>query len=305
MIHRKLTGTSLFVSPICLGTMTFGTPVVEADAIRIVHHALDRGINFIDTADIYEGYARVLGSPGGVAETILGKALHGRRHQAVITTKVANPVGPGKDDVGLGRTHILRQIDASLRRLATDYVDLYELHKPDPETPLEESIGVMAELIRVGKVLHWGFSNFDVSQIREMLSICARNDWPRPAVSQPKYNWLDRDIESAHLPFCRENSIAVTPYQPLQAGLLTGKYRRNAALPAGSRAAEHARWLSEISQAMFDRLEAFEQDAALLKRSPGAHAIRWVLDRPGIVSVVVGVKNTSQLDDAIAAGSAM
>ena len=301
MNYRTFPGTPLRVSTLCLGTMTFGTPVAADDAIRIVHHALDHGVNFFDTADIYEGYARVLGSPGGVAESILGQALKGRRESAIVTTKVANPVGPGPDDVGLGRTHITRQIEVSLRRMATDYVDLYELHKPDPNTPLEESVGVMAELIAAGKVRHWGFSNFDVAQIREMVDICTRNKWPLPVVSQPKYNWLDRSIETDHIPLCRKHSIAVTTYQPLQAGLLTGKYRRGQAKPAGSRAAEHARWLPDIPDETFDRLEAFEREAASLGRAPMTHAMRWVLERPGITSVVVGVKSVAQLDDLIAA----
>ena len=301
MKHRPIPHTKLSVSPICLGTMTFGTPVARDEAIAIVRHALDRGVNFIDTADIYEGYARVLGSPGGVAESILGDALAGRRERAVITTKVGNPVGQGADDTGLGRVHILHQIDASLRRLKTDYVDLYELHRPDPNTPLETSVGVMAELVRVGKVRHWGFSNFDTAQVREMLAMCDRHGWARPVVSQPKYNWLDRAIEADHLPLCRAEAIAVTPYQPLQAGVLTGKYRRGEAKPANSRAAEHARWLAEISDETFDRVEAFERGAVSLGRTPTQHAIRWVLDRPGITSVVVGVKNAAQLDEAIRA----
>ncbi|MCX5659962.1 MAG: aldo/keto reductase [Planctomycetota bacterium] len=296
MTLRPIPHTSLRVSPLCLGTMTFGTPVAEADAIRIVHRALDQGINFFDTADIYEGYARVLGSPGGVAETILGKALAGRRDRAVVTTKVGNPVGAGPDDTGLGRRHIQHQIDASLRRLQMDCIDLYELHKPDPQTPLEESIGALVEAIRAGKIRHWGFSNFDAPAIRQMIAVCDAHGWPRPVVSQPKYNWLDRELEAAHLPACREFAIAVTPYQPLQAGLLTGRYRRGAPAPAGTRAAEHARWLPEISPEMFDRIEAFEREAAGAGRSPLSHAMKWVLERPGVTSIVVGCKSVGQLD---------
>ena len=152
MTERTIPNTSLTVSPLCLGTMTFGNPVGEKDAIDIVHRALERGINFIDTADMYEGYDRYVGSPGGAAEEILGKALRGRRDQAVLATKVGMAVGPDPDDGGLGRTHILRECDRSLKRLATDRIDLYYMHKPDPDTPVEESIEAFMDLLKSGKV---------------------------------------------------------------------------------------------------------------------------------------------------------
>jgi aryl-alcohol dehydrogenase-like predicted oxidoreductase len=281
--------------------MTFGTPVPAEEAVRIVHWALDHGINFIDTADMYEGYARVMGSAGGVAEEILGQALRDRRSRAVVTTKVGNAVGNGPDDKGLGRKHILHQIDASLRRMRTSYVDYYELHRPDPETPLAESIAVMAELVAAGKVRHWGFSNFPAPQIREMIRLCGANGWPRPAISQPPYSWLKRDVEAEELPACRELGIAVTPYQPLQGGLLSGKYRRGAPPPATSRAAENSRWLSVPDDALFDRLEAFEREAQQRRLEPASYAIRWLLEKPGIASVVVGVKSIEQLSRLIPA----
>lgn len=158
---KKISNTSLEVSHICLGTMTFGTPVEETEAIKIVHLALDHGINFIDTANIYEGYTRFLGSAGGVAETIIGKALSSSRKRAVLATKVGNPVGPGPEDQGLSRTHIFRECDRSLHKLNRDWIDIYYLHRPDPKTPLTESIGALVELVKKGKVRHWGISNFD------------------------------------------------------------------------------------------------------------------------------------------------
>lgn len=300
MNYRLIPNTDLRVSTICLGTMLFGTPVPAADAIQLVHWAMDHGVNFFDTADMYEGYTRVIGSPGGVSEEILGQALADRRDRAIVTTKVGSVVGSQKDDQGLGRTHMLRQIDASLRRLQTDHVDIYEMHRPDPHTPLEESIGVMAELIAAGKVRHWGFSNYAAAQISEMIQICDRNVWPRPAVSQPPYSWLNREIEREHLPVCREREIAVTPYQPLQGGLLSGKYRRGQPLPQNSRAAEQARWLEQPDDAMFDRLESFEAEAAGRGLRPEQYAIRWLLDRPGIPSVIVGVKRIAQLESLLA-----
>ena len=296
MNQRRISNTDIDVSPICLGTMTFGNPVERADAVRIVHWALDSGVNFIDTADMYEGYDRYLGSPGGVAEEIIGKALKDRREQAVVTTKVGNPVGnavyQGK---GLSRTHIRHQIEASLSRMQTDYVDFYELHRPDPDTLLEESLAVMAELIEAGKVRHWGFSNFAGDQIREMVRLCNLHGWPPPVISQPPYSWLKRDEESESLPVCREFSIAVTPYQPLQGGLLTGKYRRGQPIPAGSRAVESA-WLDEPDDVLYDALEAFESEAQAAGLSPAQYAVRWLLNQPGIASVVVGVKRIEQLE---------
>ena len=295
MQKNHIAETDIEVSAICLGTMTFGTPVAEKDAVRLVHWALGHGVNFIDTADIYEGYTRFLGSPGGVAESILGVALQGRREDAILTTKVGNPVG---DDTykgaGLGRTHIRHQLCASLERLRTDYVDFYELHKADPDTPIEESVSVMAELIQEGKVRHWGFSNFDATQIERMLEICEANNWPRPVIAQPLYNWLERGCEKTHLPLCRANAIAITPYQPLQGGLLTGKYRAGQEAPEGSRALEHPQWV-KMEDGVHERLNAFLRDSEDAGLTPAQYAVRWLLKKPGIASVVAGVKSIEQL----------
>ncbi len=295
MQKNLVTGTDINVSAICLGTMTFGTPVAEKEAVALVHWALDHGINFIDTADIYEGYTRFLGSPGGVAESILGVALQGRREQAVLTTKAGNAVGDGDyQGAGLGGKHLRHQLCASLKRMRTDHVDFFELHKADPDTPLEESISVMAEFIREGKVRYWGFSNFDAAQIGQMLWICDTNHWPRPVIAQPLYNWLERGCEEAYLPFCRSNGIAITPYQPLQGGLLTGKYRENQAPPAGSRAVEHPQWV-KMTEGVHGQLDAFLHESADANLTPAQYALRWLLEKPGISSVVVGVKSTDQL----------
>ena len=300
MKRTPVPNTDIDVSPICLGTMTFGDPVEHHDAIRIVHWALDHGINFIDTADMYEGYSRRAGSPGGVAETILGEALKDRRERAIITTKVGNAVG-NRDyqGQGLSRTHILHQIDASLSRLQTDYVDFYEFHRPDPETPLEESLAVMVELIAAGKVRQWGVSNFSGQQIKEIVRLCDRRDWPRPVISQPPLSWLKRNEQTDSLPVCREFNIAVTPYQPLQGGLLTGKYRRGQSRPVASRAAE-SEWLDPPDGALFDQLEQFESEAQQAGLKPPQYAVRWLLDQPGITAIVVGSKRIEQLQAVIA-----
>ncbi|MDP6779465.1 MAG: aldo/keto reductase, partial [Candidatus Latescibacteria bacterium] len=243
MEYREIGTTGLRVSPLCLGTMTFGSPVGERDAIDIVRRALDHGINFIDTANMYEGYARTIGSPGGVAEQILGKALAGRRDQAVLATKVGMKIGPEDDDEGLSPAHIRRECDRSLARLATDRIDLYYMHKPDDRTPIGDSIEAFSDLIQEGKARHWGVSNFDADQVRQVMASCLEGGWPRPAVHQPPYSLINRGIEQDLLPLCREEGIAVVPYQVLQGGLLTGKYTDNSALPEGTRAAEKPDWI--------------------------------------------------------------
>jgi aryl-alcohol dehydrogenase-like predicted oxidoreductase len=303
MQRQSLSNSDLQVSPICLGTMTFGNPVSQNDAVRLVHWAIDQGINFIDTADMYEGYDRFLGSPGGVGETILGHAIHDRRKQVHITTKVGNSVGTGEyEGTGLSRSHILHQIDASLRRLQTDYVDIYELHRPDPNTPLEESVSVMVQLIEAGKVRHWGFSNYSGDQIHDLVRICDQHSWPRPVVSQSPYSWIKRDEESNSLPACRELQISVTPYQPLQGGLLTGKYQKGQPLPKDSRAAESP-WLEPPQETLLDDLARFEAEARETQLSPAQYAIHWLLNQEGIDSVVVGLKRVDQLDELLKACS--
>lgn len=291
--------TELKVSPLCLGTMMFGNPVGESHATRLVHWALDTGINFIDTADMYEGYNRFPGSPGGVSEEILGKALLSRRHDSVITTKVGNPVGD-KDykGTGLGSSHILHQIDQSLRRLQTDYVDIYEMHIADPDTRIEDSIAVMDQLIDLGKVRYWGFSNFTTTQIHEIVALCDFNGWRRPVVSQPSLSWLVRDSEDAYIPACIDYDIAATPYRTLETGLLTGKYQRGLPVPPDSRAAELPSWVS-LNDDIFDRIESFEQEAREAELEPVQYAVKWVFDRRGVHSVIVGAKRIDQLEPLI------
>ena len=296
MQQRRIPNTDLDVSVVCLGTMTFGTPVDQEGVNGIIDWCLDNGLNFIDTADMYEGYTRFLGSPGGKSEAYIGNALVGRRDQAVITTKVGNPIGDDTySGTGLGRDHMLHQIDASLGRLRTDYVDIYEMHRDDPDTPLEESIAVMAELIESGKVRHWGFSNFEPDDIHRMIALCDGNGWPRPVIAQPQLSWLVRDSEEEYIPTCIQYDIAVTPYRTLQAGLLTGKYKRGQEAPAGSRGDESS-WLDDPDDELWDRIEQFEREAAGASLTPTQYAVKWLLDRPGVTSVIVGCKRPDQLE---------
>jgi aryl-alcohol dehydrogenase-like predicted oxidoreductase len=295
MEKRRIPNTNIWVSPLCLGTMTFGTPLAEPEAILLTQWALAHEINFIDTANMYEGYTRFVGSPGGVAEQILGKALLGRRHQVILATKVGMKIGPNDDDEGLSAAHIRREVERSLQRLACDLVDIYYMHKPDPKTPLGESIQAFDDLVTAGKIRYWGFSNFPADLIAEMLRLCDENGWRRPVVSQPPYSLLKRDIETDVLPLCQREHIATVPYQVLQGGLLTGKYHRNEPIPAGSRGEEKPAWVWELTPDLFAQLERLEAEAKTQGRSLLQHALKTVLDQPGVVSLIVGAKRPSQL----------
>ena len=297
---RRLGASGLLVSPICLGTMTFGSPVPEDAAIKLTHAALDLGINFIDTANAYEGYNRYLGSPGGVAEEIVGKALRDRRDKAVVATKVGAPVGPGPQDRGLSAAHILREVDRSLQRLQTDYIDLYIFHWPDKEVPPESSLAAMDQCVRQGKVRSFGVSNHAAWQLCEFVWMADRFGWPRVVSSQIPFSLLRRELQH-DLAFCEKYDIAVTPYQALQGGLLTGKYRRGASPPVDSRAAEKPEWIWQASPALFDQLEAVEALAHEAAVPMTQFSLAWALSQTAISSLVVGVKRAQQLHDAVAA----
>jgi L-glyceraldehyde 3-phosphate reductase len=275
--------------------------VGEEDAIRLTHYALERGINFIDTANMYEGYKRYIGSPGGVAEEILGKALKGKRGQVILATKVGMKIGPADDDQGLSRAHILREIDRSLSRLDCDYVDLYYMHKPDPVIPLAESVKAFDDLIQAGKIRHWGVSNLSAAQLTDLLKVCAENGWRRPVAVQPAYSLLKREIEKDILPLCQREQIGVIPYQVLQGGALTGKYRRGQEAPEDSRQREKPEWTLALTDANFDLLEQIEAEAKARGRSLVQHALQALLEQPGVFSLIIGVKRMAQIDDLIAA----
>jgi aryl-alcohol dehydrogenase-like predicted oxidoreductase len=297
---RNLGASGLRVSPICLGTMTFGSPVSETDSIKLVHAAIDLGINFIDTANVYEGYKRVLGSPGGVAEEIVGKALRDRRDQVVLATKVGAPIGPGPQDRGLSPVHILREVDRSLQRLRTDVIDLYIIHWPDKHVPLETTLSAIDVAMRQGKIRNFGASNHSAWQLCRMLWIAERQGGPRVVSSQIPFSLLRREFHH-DLPFCEQQQIGVTPYQSLQGGLLTGKYRRGQPPPNNSRAAEKPEWMWKLDDALFDRLEGIAAIAAEARVPMSQFSLAWTLTQPAMSSLIVGVKTIEQIQDAIAA----
>ncbi|MCY2966582.1 MAG: aldo/keto reductase [Planctomycetota bacterium] len=274
---RPLGSSGLLVSPICLGTMTFGSPVPERDAIGLIHAALDKGINFVDTANVYEGYKRFLGSPGGVAEEIVGKA-----------------------DRGLSPVHILREVDRSLKRLQTDTIDLYIIHWPDREVPLETTLSAIDVALKQGKIRSFGVSNHAAWQIAELRALAERHGWPSPVSSQIPFSLLRREFQY-DLEYCQKRNVGVTPYQSLQGGLLTGKYRRGTAAPTDSRLAEKPEWMWPMNEGLFDKLEAVEKLAAEVETTPARYALAWTLTQPAMSSLIVGVKSVAQIDDALAA----
>ena len=301
MERRPIPRTDLQVSTLCLGTMTFGTPVAEPEAVGIVHRALDMGVNFIDTANMYEGYTRTIGSPGGVGEALLGRGLVGRRDEAVVATKVGMAIGPTPDDEGLSPAHVARECDRSLGRLGIDTIDLYYMHKPDPSVPVADSAGAIARLIDAGKVRHWGLSNFDAEQTRQVLTVCDEAGLPRPVAHQPAFSLLHRAIEADLLPLCRAEGLAVVPYRVLEGGLLSGKYG-GAVPPAGSRGAEQPAWVPGLEDAdLRERTAALAAEATAAGRSLFDYALRATAAVPGITSLILGVSRAEQIDAAVAA----
>ncbi|MFN0170862.1 MAG: aldo/keto reductase, partial [Bryobacteraceae bacterium] len=250
MRYAPLGGSGILVSRICLGTMTFGNPLGAEDCERLVAAALDRGIQFFDTANVYEGYDRFWGSPGGVSEELLGQALKGRRRQAVICTKFGNPVGTGPLDAGLSARHLHLQLEASLRRLQTDYLDVVLAHRWDGSVRMEEFLKVCGQWVTAGKVRCIGISNWPVWRIAQASELAGTHAWPKLQVASPKYNLLRRGVELDQTACARHYGLSLVPYQPLEAGLLSGKYRTGAAAPAASRGAEKPSWVPKVDESI-------------------------------------------------------
>ncbi len=281
--------------------MTFGIPVPELEAIKITHWAIDNGVNFIDTANMYEGYTRSLGSHGEVAENILGKALRGRRDKAVLATKVGSKVGDAPEDEFTTPAAIRKHLDKSLKRLNTDFIDIYYLHKPDPETPLADTIGALNEGIEQGKIRYYGISNYSAEQTAELIDVADANNLPRPVIHQPPYSLLKPDAQEELLPLCEREQIAVAPYRVLEGGLLTGQYHRGDAIPPGSRKDEKPQWVPDFDDQLFDNLERIETQAREKGETMLAYTLKETLTKPAVVSLVLGVKRIDQLESLIAA----
>lgn len=305
MEYRRLGRTGLKVSRIALGTMSFGRWIDEATSARVLDTALAAGVNFIDTADLYgRGQDTGTFTDRGEAEIILGRLLRGRRHEVVLATKVYNPMGPGPNDQGLSRKHIMAAVEASLRRLQTDYIDLYQCHFFDPETPLEETMDALNSLVQQGKVRYIGCSNFAAWQIAKANGISAARGWASFVSVQPQYSLLVRSPEAELIPFCLSEGVGMIPYSPMGRGILTGKYHVGQAPPAGSRAAAgEARLKVLMTAENLERAERFGQICREWDLPMSQVAVAWVLGCPAVTSAIVGASRPEHVSDAIAAAS--
>ena len=290
MEYKSLGRAGVKVSEICLGTMMFGGPTDESDSVRMIHRALDAGINFLDTANVYND---------GESERIVGKAIHSVRDEVVIATKVCGPVADGPNQSGSSRYHIMFQVEESLRRLGTDRIDVYYLHRPDPTTPIEESLRALDDCVRQGKVRYIACSNFDAWRVCEGLSVSERMILERFACVQPLYNIVNRDIEVELLPLCQQRGLGVVPYSPLARGVLSGKYRPGQSPPDGSRAARRDRRIlqTELREESYEVAQQLIPLAEAHNKTLTQFALAWVLANPIVTSVIIGPRTMRQLDD--------
>ena len=293
MQYKKVGRTGLKVSPIGLGSMFFGTQVNETDATQIIDMAFDKGINLFDTANVYTG---------GRSEEIVGKAIKNKRHSVILATKVRYKQGKGPNDSGLSREHIIRAIEESLRRLDTDYIDIYYVHAPDDNTPIEETLRAFDNLVQQGKVRYLACSNFWAWQLVKALWVSEQYNLARFDCIQSPYNLITRDIESELLPCCAKEGVGVTVYNPLAAGLLTGKYDPVKTPEFNSRLGlepidKQIYW----SPANFQAVSRLKQIADARGRSLALFSLAWILNNPLISSTILGVSSTKQLEENIGA----
>jgi len=300
MNYRQMGRTGLRVSELCLGAMTFGRESTEEVSLQILDRFIEAGGNFIDTADVYSA---------GMSEEILGRWLKGKsRDDLVLATKVRFRTGAGTNDIGLSRKHILAGVENSLRRLGTDYVDIYQIHSWDTLTPLEETLDTLNSLVQAGKVRYLGASNVAGYQLQKAIDLSRANGWEPFSCLQPLYNLLDRSIEWELLPVCRNEGVGVVVWSPLRGGWLSGKYRRGmSAPPAGTRIedAEREGWSERWSEYATDRtwnvIDALLEIAEESGKTPAQVALNWVLNRPGITAPILGVRTMAHLEDNLGA----
>ena len=291
MQYRCLGRTGIKVSPYCLGAMMFGgiANADHDDCVRIIHKALDFGLNFIDTADRYSA---------GESEEIVGKALKGRRDSIVLATKVHGPMGDDPNMQGSSRRWITRAVEDSLRRLQTDYIDIYQIHRPSPDTDIEETLSVLTDLMRAGKVRAIGSSTFPVSEIVEAQWTAERRGLSRFRTEQPPYSILDRSIERDMLPTCQRYGMGVMVWSPLSKGLLTGRYRKGQPLPDSLRVKVFPKQMSdERSLGAVEQLIPLAESAGL---SLTHMSMAFVMAHPGVTSAIIGPRTIEQLDDLLA-----
>jgi len=299
MKYRQLADTGVFVSELCLGAMTFGgrggmweviAGLDQAGVDAVVHRSLDAGINFIDTANVYAA---------GESETMLGKALAGRRHDVVLATKVRGRMGKGANDVGLSRLHIMQAVDASLARLGTDYIDLYQVHRFDALTNLEDTLRTLDDLVRAGKVRYIGCSNYAAWQIMKALAISKEQHLERFRCTQSYYSLAGRELEREIVPLIKDQNLGLLVWSPLAGGFLSGKFTRNSGDEAARRATFDFPPVNK--EKAFDIIDVLKAVGDARGVSAAQVAIAWLLAQPVTTSVIIGARRIEQLDDNLKA----
>ena len=295
MRYRLMGSTGVYVSELCLGAMTFGSrweaigALGQAEADALAHRSIDAGVNFFDTADVYST---------GESEEILGRSLAGRRHQVVVATKVRGRMGPGANEVGLSRLHVVRAAEASLRRLGTDYIDLYQIHRSDPVTDVEETLAALTDLVRAGKVRYVGCSNLPAWELMKALGISQRRGLEAFKATQSYYSLVGRDLERETIPLVRDQGLGLLVWSPLAGGFLTGKFTRNGGA-AGARRATFD--FPPVDKAQgFDVLDAMRPIAEAPGASIAQVALAWLLRKDVVTSVIVGARRMDQLEENLA-----
>jgi 1-deoxyxylulose-5-phosphate synthase len=303
MEHARLGRTGLQVSRLCLGTMTFGLQSDEETAVAILDRAAEGGIDFLDTSDAYPLGGDL--STRGVTEEVLGRWLQGKRDRFIVATKCFAPTGPAPFDAGNSRKHILAAVDASLRRLQTDYIDVYQLHGYDPATPIDETLSALDDLVHQGKVRYTGCSNFLTYQLVRAIGRSETLRLARFDSVQPRYNLLFRQIEREMLPFCREEGVGVIPYNPIAGGLLSGKHSRTAPPPEGTRftLGNAARNYQDRywHDREFDTVDALRELAGQAGVNLVTLSVAWVLANEAVTAPIIGASRPGQLDSSLAA----
>lgn len=299
MDYVNLGHSGLKVSRACLGAMNFGTsenaPCDQAEANRIIDSFLDQGNNFIDTANVYTG---------GQSEQVVGRAIKEKRHGVVLATKARGPQGIGPNDMGTSRGHLQRALDASLKRLDTDYIDLYQMHAWDADTPIEETMATLDSFVQAGKVRYIGCSNYTGSQIVESQWAASRQNGTPYIALQPRYSLLARDIEADVLPACQRHGLGTLVYSPLAGGMLTGKYKQDEEPAAGTRfgrrnRAGNARAIGTLNDRNFEIVHEVERVAGEIDSTPTAVSIAWCLTRRGVTSAIIGPRTLAQQDECL------
>jgi len=290
MKYKTLGKSGLLVSELCLGAMTFGKEVTEADSIRMIHNFLDQGGNFVDTADVYVG---------GESEKIVGKAIKDRRSEVVLATKVRMRVGPHPNDFGYSRRRILEGVEQSLKRLDTDYIDLYQLHVWDNLTPIEETIRTLDDLISSGKVRYIGCSNFLAWQMMKALSYSDFHNMARFISIQPQYSLINREMDREILPLCKEENVGVIPWAPIGGGFLTGKYKQGESPTTGrlSKGVGESSWENRNNEKNFKILQTIEEIAQAVDKTPAQVSLRWLLQKEEITSPIFGASSLEQFNE--------